>query len=610
MKKGQIFEGVVNRYTFPNKGYVTVTEERKIPGTAVTQEDGTVTQEVEQIERSICIKGVLPGQKVRFSIKKMKKGSGEGRLLEVLERSSMEDTDPVCPHFGICGGCAYQTLSYGKQLELKEAQVKSLMDNVITSPYQWDGIKGSPVQQGYRNKMEFSFGDEYKDGPLALGMHKKGSFYDIVTVDGCKIVDEDYTKILKTVLDFFIEKKIPYYKKMQHSGSLRHLVIRQTAVGKDILMNLVTTSQTENYPQPNLIPDEATGEKTISDTVYEDVKKYLCMDELQERLLSLSLHGKIVGILHTLNDSLSDAVIPEKIMKLYGEDYVYENILGLKFKISPFSFFQTNSKGAEVLYETARSYVGETKDKVIFDLYSGTGTIAQMLAPVAKKVIGVEIIEEAVIAARENATLNGLDNCEFIAGDVLKVIDEIKDKPDFIVLDPPRDGIHPKALDKIIAYGVDEIVYISCKPTSLARDLVIFQSKGYQVVRACAIDQFPGTLHVETVVMLSHKKPDSVINVKVEFGEGEGKIPLDNIEKRAESYKPKERVTYKMIKEYIEEKYGFKVHTAYIAEVKRDLGLPMYDAPNAVEELKQPRKHPTAEKVEAIKDALRYYGVI
>ena len=322
------------------------------------------------------------------------------------------------------------------------------------------------------------------------------------------------------------------------------------------------------------------------------------------------MSGKIIGILHTTNDSLADVVQADKIDILYGQDYFYEEILGLKFKISPFSFFQTNTLGAEILYKTARDFVGETKDKVIFDLYSGTGTIAQMLAPVAKKVVGVEIVEEAVEAAKVNAELNGLDNCEFIAGDVLKVVDELEDKPDFIVLDPPRDGIHPKAIQKIIDFGVEQMVYISCKPTSLARDLEVFEAAGYKVKRATAVDQFPNTVHIETVVLLSHKKPDGHINVKVEFGEGEGKVPLDDIAQRAEEYKPKERVTYKMIKEYIEAKYGFKVHTAYIAEVKRDLGLPMYDAPNAVEELKQPRKHPTAEKVEAIKDALKHFEVI
>lgn len=452
MKKGQIFDGVVSRYAFPNKGYVTIED------------------------REICVKGALPGQTVRFSIKKLRKGTGEGHLLEVTERSPIEDCEPSCPHFGACGGCAYQTLSYKNQLALKEDLIRTLLDGVLNrSDYTWDGIKGSPVLSAYRNKMEFSFGDAYKDGPLALGMHKKGSFHDIVTVDSCQITSGDYNQILRSVLDFYTEKQVPFYHKMRHTGVLRHLVIRQAACSRDILVNLVTTTQYKN----------------------------LYLEELKDQLLALPLEGKITGILHTHNDSLSDAVIPEEIITLYGQDYIYERILGMKFKISPFSFFQTNSKGAEVLYETARSYVGETKDKVIFDLYSGTGTIAQMLAPVAKKVIGVEIVEEAVAAAKENAALNGLHNCEFIAGDVLKVLDTITEKPDIIVLDPPRDGCNPKALDKIIDYGVDEMVYISCKPTSLVRDLAVLQHRGYKVVRACAIDQFVGTLHCESIVLLS-----------------------------------------------------------------------------------------------------------
>ena len=344
-------------------------------------------------------------------------------------------------------------------------------------------------------------------------------------------------------------------------------------------------------------------------------------EEFAKLLLGLEkegrLQGSLAGILHITNDSQADVVKSDRTDILYGRDYFYEELLGLRFKISVFSFFQTNSYGAEVLYETVREYIGDLgrglsgkAAQTVFDLYSGTGTIAQLMAPAAKQVIGVEIVEEAVEAARRNALENGLDNCRFIAGDVLKVLDQVEEKPDLIILDPPRDGIHPKALPKIIAYGVEHIVYISCKPTSLIRDLAVFLDNGYRVERAVAVDQFPWTGNVETVVLLSHKKPDSTISVKVEFGEGEGKVPLDNIAKRAEAYKPKERVTYKMIKEYIEAKYGFKVHTAYIAEVKRSLGLPMYDAPNAVEELKQPRKHPTAEKVEAIKGALRYFGVI
>lgn len=451
MKKGQQLEAIIQEVAFPNKGKVHLED------------------------RDVTIKGTIKGQKVKFQVQKVRKGKAVGRLLEVVEPSPMEDAVPSCPHFGACGGCFYQTVSYENQLKIKEAQVRELLDGVC-SDYQWDGIKGSPSQWGYRNKMEFSFGDEFKDGPLALGMHKKGGFYDIVTVSECKIVNEDYTKILECVLEYCKQQGFSFYHKMSHEGYLRHLVVRRSISTGEILVNLVTSTQMEHDFAP-----------------------------LVEKILTLDLNGQLCGFLHTLNDSLSDVVKSDETKVIYGKDYFYEHILGLKFKISPFSFFQTNSKGAEVLYDTARGYIGETKDKVIFDLYSGTGTIAQMLAPVAKKVIGVEIVEEAVEAAKENAKLNGLDNCEFIAGDVLKVIDSVKEKPDFIVLDPPREGIHPKALPKIINFGVDSMVYISCKPTSLVNDLEVLQAAGYKVVNACAVDMFPNTVHVETVCLLSRK---------------------------------------------------------------------------------------------------------
>ena len=567
MKKGEIYQGIIERVEFPNKGIVQI-EDKKV-----------------------IVKNGMPGQHVKFMINKKKGSKVEGRLLEVLEHSYLETRKPVCSIFPECGGCMYQTMSYENQLEMKAKQIQSLIDQAVKAggqvdeqgnpDYIFEGIKGSPREFAYRNKMEFSFGDAYKDGPLTLGLHKKGSTYDVLNALDCKLVHQDMNEILKCVLEYCQEQGYDYYHKMQHVGFLRHLLLRRGNTTGEILVNLVTTSQVEAD-----------------------------FEELKDRLLSLTLEGKIVGFLHIINDALSDVVKSDEMRILYGKDYFYEEILGLRFKITPFSFFQPNSYGAEVLYETAREYIGDTKDMTVFDLYSGTGTISQILAAVAKEVIGVEIVEEAILAAEENARLNGIGNCRFIAGDVLKVLDEIQEKPDFIVLDPPRDGIHPKALPKILEYGVEKMVYISCKPTSLARDLEMFLEKGYRVEKVCCVDQFCQTVHTETVVLLSHKKPDGHINVKVEFGEGEGKVPLDNIAKRAESYKPKERVTYKMIKEYIEAKYGFKVHTAYIAEVKRDLGLPMYDAPNAVEELKQPRKHPTVEKVEAIKDALKHFEVI
>ncbi len=498
MKKGDICEAVITHYDFPNKGSFM---------------DG---------ERKVTIKGALLGQKVKFMVTKRKSGMAEGRLLEVLEKSPMEDSEPYCPYFGLCGGCTYQTMSYDNQLKLKEDMVKKLLSPVINESMKnnpdwqgetienvWEGIIPSPVYESYRNKMEFTFGDEYKDGPLALGLHKKGSFHDILNVNGCKIIGKDWNKILEYSLKFFSDKNVPFYHRMRHEGILRNLVVRQSKATGEFLINLVTSTQWDKYGLGSL--DEEFKGKTL-------IMEYV--DGLVQLADKADFSGSIGGILYTENDSLGDVVQSDRTFLLYGNEYITEEVMGLSFKISPFSFFQTNTKGCEVLYKKAREYimscgamtgmVCEEADvqmenaptKIVFDLYSGTGTIAQMMSPAAKKVIGIEIVEEAVEAAKENAKLNGLNNCEFIAGDVLKAIDLVEDKPDLIILDPPRDGINPKALEKILAFGVDEMVYISCKPTSLARDLEVITKRGYKVIKACAVDQFPETVHVEVAVLL------------------------------------------------------------------------------------------------------------
>lgn len=474
MKKGTQYTGIVERIDFPGKGIVNIEGEK------------------------VVIKDTITGQKINFVVSKARKGKSEGRLLEVAEKSPLETVEAKCRHFGPCGGCNYQTIPYETQLNIKGDQVKRLL-GAVTEELPFEGIKGSPSQWEYRNKMEFSFGDEVKEGPLCLGLHKKGSFHDIITTSGCCIVHPDYNKILTCVLEYAKELGLPFYRKMSHIGYLRHLLVRRAEKTGEILINLITSSQWELCTSKN---EETEGEITAIQK-QGGLSEAEMLEELKVRLLNLPISGKIVGFLHTVNDSQADIVQSDRTDIIYGQDYFYEELLGLTFKISTFSFFQTNSLGAEVLYDTAREFVGETKDKLIFDLYSGTGTIAQLLAPVAKKVIGVEIVEEAVIAARENAARNNLGNCEFIAGDVLKVIDTIEEKPDLIVLDPPRDGVNPKALEKIIRYGVEKIVYISCKPTSLARDLVLLQENGYKVERACCVDMFPNTNHVETIIMMT-----------------------------------------------------------------------------------------------------------
>ena len=480
MKKGDVVKGTVTKLSFPNKGVAEVTGETPA---------------------NVKVKGVLPGQEVSIRILKTKHGNPEGRLLEVLQKSPVE-VDSDCPHFEVCGGCSYRTLPYEEQLRLKEQQVKELLSPVLEAggvslDSIYEGINASPVIEGYRNKMEYSFGDEYLDGPLSLGLHKRGSMYDIVPVTDCRIVDEDYRKILSYSLNFFKERNIPYFHKTKHTGYLRHLLVRKSKKYGEILVALVTTKGT------NLEEQDFGAVGPL-------------LDDYVVGLRALPLEGTLTGIVHTLNDSVADTVLDEGSEVLYGRSYIREELLGLEFKISQFSFFQTNSLGAEVLYGKVREFLlgddamatptdGTTpveKPHVIYDLYSGTGTIAQLMAPVADKVVGVEIVEEAVEAAKENAALNGLSNCEFIAGDVLKVLDDLTKKPDLIILDPPRDGIHPKALPKIISYGVDKMVYVSCKPTSLARDLEVFMACGYKPTRLCLVDMFPGTVHVETIVLI------------------------------------------------------------------------------------------------------------
>ena len=543
MKKGDIFEGKVIRTEFPNKGFIDIEGQK------------------------VIVKNALEGQVVRFSINKKRRDKVEGRLLEVIEPSPLEQP-AACKHFGICGGCRYQNLSYEQQLDLKKRQVEELIEKNGLS-FDIENIYGSPITEGYRNKMEFTFGDEEKDGPLALGMHKKNSFYDIVTLDDCRIVDPDFNVLLQAILKYFKEKGGTYFHKIRHEGFLRHLVMRRSVKTGDILINLVTTTQSR-----------------------------LDESEFVNMILSQKIDGKVVGILHTLNDNLADVVQSDETKTLYGQDYFYEYLYNMRFKISPFSFFQTNTLGAEVLYDKVREYVGETKDKLVYDLYTGTGTIAQMLAPVASKVVGVEIVEEAVEAAKKNAVDNHLDNCEFIAGDVLKVVDNLTQKPDILVLDPPRDGIHPKALRKIINFNVDEMVYVSCKPTSLMRDLLVFREAGYEVKRCCLVDMFPGTVHVETVVLLSKGEVDSK-KIRVEFS-------LEDMDMS----EFQDGATYTQIKDYVLEHSGLKVSNLYISQIKRKCGIGVgknYTLPKS-EDSRQPQCPPEKEK--AIREAFKYFGII
>ena len=379
-------------------------------------------------------------------------------------------------------------ISSEEQLHLKETEMELLFSPVLEehSPSLsfFDIYKGavpSPDEYYYRNKMEFSFGDAVKDGPLTLGLHRRRSFYSVLTADTCVLAHKDFNEILKATLSFFSERSIPYVRKRSHEGILRHLLIRRGRNTGELMIDLVTTTQGGSAFDA-LLP------------LWRDA------------LLSLSLENRIVSILHTRNDSPADAVIDQGTDVLYGEPSFHDKILSLSFEISPFSFFQTNTKGAEKLYSYVRelaSGVLSGRRSLIYDLYCGTGTITQLMSPSAEKVVGVEIVEEAVEKARLNAKENGIENVSFIASDVFAALDSLPEKPDLIILDPPREGVQKKSLDKILSYGVENMIYISCKPSSLARDLPFFYEQGYSPVSMKLFDMFPFTKNCEVCCLLT-----------------------------------------------------------------------------------------------------------
>ena len=529
---------------------------------------------------TLFVKDTIPGDRAKVKIMKMKKRYGYARLMELITPSP-DRVQPPCPVARQCGGCQIQAMAYEKQLAFKENKVKNNLQRIgglNPDSFEMEPICGMEQPFGYRNKAQFPIGRD-KNGKIVAGFYA-GRTHSIIANTNCSLGVPQNEQILKKVISWMETCHIEPYDETNGQGLVRHVLIRFGFTTKEIMVCLVIN-----------------GRK---------------LPKSRELSASLNEIPGMTSITANINMERTNVILGKDLILISGKPYIEDYIGDIKYQISPLSFFQVNPVQTRNLYGKALEYAGLTGNETVWDLYCGIGTISLFLARKAKKVYGVEIVPEAIADARNNAKINGIKNAEFYVGKAEEVLPEKYRtegiKADVIVIDPPRKGCDEALLDTIVKMQPQRVVYVSCDSATLARDLKYMKERGYEVEKGEAVDMFPMTVHVETVVLLSHKKPDGHINVKVEFGEGEGKVPLDNIAKRAESYKPKERVTYKMIKEYIEAKYGFKVHTAYIAEVKRDLGLPMYDAPNAVEELKQPRKHPTAEKVEAIKDALRYFG--
>ena len=529
---------------------------------------------------TVFVKDAVIGDTVTAKIIKAKKNYGYGRLMEVLKPSPYR-VEPKCEFARQCGGCQLQALSYEQQLVFKTNKVKGHLERIGGfTDIPMEPIIGMDELFHYRNKAQFPVGRN-KEGKIVTGFYA-GRTHNIIENRDCALGVAENKEVLDRVIAHMEKYGIEPYNEATGKGLVRHVLIRYGYFTKEVMVCLILNG--------NKLPKE------------EQLVKSLC-----------EIPG-MTSITINVNKKHSNVILGEEIRLLWGQEYITDRIGDISYQISPLSFYQVNPMQTQKLYAKALEYADLHGQETVWDLYCGIGTISLFLAQKAKFVRGVEIVPAAIENAKENAKLNGLENTEFFVGKAEEVLPREYKKngvyADVIVVDPPRKGCDETLLETMIEMNPERIVYVSCDSATLARDLKYLCERGYELRKVCPVDQFGMTVHVETVVLLSHKKPDGHINVKVEFGEGEGKVPLDNIAKRAEEYKPKERVTYKMIKEYIEAKYGFKVHTAYIAEVKRDLGLPMYDAPNAVEELKQPRKHPTAEKVEAIKDALKHFEVI
>ena len=514
--------------------------------------------------KKVNFKGGIEGQKVNVLISRKRNDSMEGKLFEIIEKSKLEKNKP-CPNYLECGGCSYQTVSHDYELDLKYRQIKELFSDIYTDDIE---IFQSPKIKAYRNKMEYTFADMYKDSPIMLGLHKKNRFYEVVDTKECNLVHEDFEIIRNAVIKYARENNLSYLKKKNHEGLLRHLIIRYALTTGEIMVNIVTTTQ-------------------------ESLEK----NSFIQMLLSLKLEGKIKSIVHTENNSLADAVVAEKVEIIYGQGYISEKIFGLEFKVTPFSFFQPNVYGAINLYEKAIEMCKDIENKIVFDLYSGTGTIGQIIARKAKEVYGIEIVKEAVESANKSAKENGISNCNFIAGDVLTEIENRKEIVDIIVVDPPREGINQTALEKITSCNAEKIVYISCNPKTQKRDAELFIKNGYELKELKIFNQFPRTTHVETIVLLS--KLDSKRHIAVE-------LSIDEMDlTSAES-----KTTYKQIQNYVLEKFGFKISTLYIAQVKRKYGLEIRRHYNISSNKNQKIPQCPIEKEEAIVDALKYYKMI
>ena len=534
LKENSIYTGTVEGYSSEGLGIVRL--------------DGAV----------VFVPGTVRGEEIDLRITKVMKTCAAGEVVK-LRKPSPERTKPECPYFGQCGGCDFQHMSYTEELRAKRQRVQDALTRLGGTDLQVEEILGAKDPTHYRNK------SQYPVGPGGtIGFYKARS-HQVVGVDRCLIQSEVSDKTAKAVGDWMRRYKISAYDERTGKGLVRHLYVRVNRKGESLCCVVANGKQLPREPELAAFVRAAAP--------------------------------RTVGVVLNTNTKKGNVILGDKYRTLWGQDFLMDTLCGLRFKLSVPSFYQVNRDQAEVLYGKALEFAGLTGEETVLDLYCGTGTITLCMAAKAKKVIGAEIVPPAIADAKENAARNGIENAEFFCGDAADIAAKLEQdglRPDVITVDPPRKGLSPEVIASVAAMGPERVVYVSCDPATLGRDVKLFAELGYRAIRACAVDMFPGTRHVETVVLLSRETNPLTVEVRMEVETGE----------------VKEHPTYKRIQEYVQEKYGFKVHTAYIAEVKRMVGLDMHKAPNAVEQRKHEYHPCPPEKVEAIKDALRHFGLI
>ena len=506
----------------------------------------------------VFVHGAIRGETCDVLVMKVLKNAAFGKIAALAEPSPAR-RQPDCPYYGRCGGCDFRHMSYEEELWAKRARVQDALTRIGGAEVTVEEILGAEQPLHYRNK------SIYPISPAGeVGFYRARS-HQVVHVEHCLIQKPEADALAQAVRDYIARFQVEPYNEATGRGLLRHLYVRTSCRGESLACLLVNGSR---------LPHE---------------------QELVDMLRAAA--PGVCGVVLGENTRRGNAILGDRYRTLWGRDYLTDTLCGLELRLSVPSFYQVNHDQAQRLYEKALEYAGLTGRELAVDLYCGAGTITQVLARRARHVIGGEIVPEAIRDAEDSARRNGVENVEFLCGDASRLAAELRQRglrPDVICVDPPRKGLAPDVVEAAASMTPGRIVYVSCDPATLARDVARFAPLGYRPVRACAVDLFPGTAHVETVVLLSRETNPLTVEVRMEVETGE----------------VKEHPTYKRIQEYVQEKYGFKVHTAYIAEVKRMVGLDMHKAPNAVEQRKHEYHPCPPEKVEAIKDALRHFGLI